>query len=129
MSSSLPRRIVTALATTCCIAAMAALPPLDDAAKAKAAEAAARTAWIDKVAAYQLCKSQDAVAAQYFAQMKQEGKPVSPPIATAECADPGPYAAPTPPLEAAGAHSPPATASGPPNSKATEVELRGGVKE
>ena len=128
MSSSLPRRIVTALATTCCIAAMAALPPLDDAAKAKAAEAAARTAWIDKVAAYQLCKSQDAVAAQYFAQMKQEGKPVSPPIATAECADPGPYAAPTPPLEAAGAHSPPATASGPPNSKATEAELKGGVK-
>ena len=129
MSSSLPRRIVTALATTCCIAAMAALPPLDDAAKAKAAEAAARTAWTDKVAAYQLCKSQDAVAAQYFAQMKQEGKPVSPPIATAECADPGPYAAPTPPLEAAGAHSPPATASGPPNSKATEAELRGGVKD
>jgi hypothetical protein len=128
MSSSLPRRIVTALATTCCIAAMAALPPLDDAAKAKAAEAAARTAWTDKVAAYQLCKSQDAVAAQYFAQMKQEGKPVSPPIATAECADPGPYAAPTPPLEAAGAHSPPATASGPPNSKATEAELRGGAK-
>ena len=128
MSSSLPRRIVTALATTCCIAAMAALPPLDDAAKAKTAEAAARTAWTDKVAAYQLCKSQDAVAAQYFAQMKQEGKPVSPPIATAECADPGPYAAPTPPLEAAGAHSPPATASGPPNSKATEAELRGGAK-
>jgi hypothetical protein len=128
MSSSLPRRIVTALATTCCIAAMAALPPLDDAAKAKAAEAAARTAWTDKVAAYQLCKSQDAVAAQYFAQMKQEGKPVSPPIATAECADPGPYAAPTPPLEAAGAHSPPATASGPPNSRATEAELRGGAK-
>jgi len=129
MSSSLPRRIVSALATTCCIAAMAALPPLDDAAKAKAAEAAARTAWTDKVAAYQLCKSQDAVAAQYFAQMKQEGKPVSPPIATAECADPGPYAAPTPPLEAAGAHSPPATASGPPNGKATEAELRGGVKD
>ena len=128
MSSSLPRRIVSALATTCCIAAMAALPPLDDAAKAKTAEAAARTAWTDKVAAYQLCKSQDAVAAQYFAQMKQEGKPVSPPIATAECADPGPYAAPTPPLEAAGAHSPPATASGPPNSKATEAELRGGAK-
>jgi len=127
MSGSLPR-LGAALATTCCIAAMAALPPLDDAAKAKAAEAAVRTAWSDKVAAYQLCKSQDAVAAQYFAQMKQEGKPVSPPIATAECADPGPYAAPTPPLEAAGAHSPPATASGPPNSRATEAELRGGAK-
>lgn len=127
MSSSLPR-LVTACATTCCLAATAALPPLDDAAKAKAAEAAARTAWNDKVAAYQLCKSQDAVAAHYFAQMKQAGKPVAPPVVTAECTDPGPYAAPTPPLEAAGAHSPPATASGPPNSKATEAELKDGVK-
>ena len=126
MSGSLPR-LGAALATTCCIAAMAALPPLDDAAKAKAAEAAARTAWSDKVAAYQLCKSQDAVAAQYFARMKQAGKQVAPPVATTECADPGPFAAPTPPLEAAGAHSPPATASGPPNSKATEAELKGGV--
>jgi hypothetical protein len=128
MSSSLPR-FGAVLATTGCIAAMAALPPLDDAAKAKAAAAAARAAWNDKVAAFQLCKSQDAVAAEYFAQMKQDGKQIAPPVATAQCADPGPFAAPTPPLEAAGAHSPPETASGPPNSKATEAELNGGVKK
>lgn len=128
MSSSLPR-LGAVLATTCCIAAMAALPPLDDAAKAKAAEAAVRTSWNDKAAAFQLCKSQDAVAAEYFAQMKQAGKSAAPPVATAECADPGPYVAPTPPLEAAGAHSPPATAAGPPNTRATEAELNGSVKK
>jgi len=128
MSSSLPR-LGAVLAATCWIAAMAALPPLDDALKAKAAEAAARTAWNDKVAAFLLCQSQDAVAAEYFAQMKQAGKPVAPPVATAKCVDPGPYVAPTPPLEAAGAHSPPPTAAGPPNSTATEAELNGGLKK
>ncbi len=45
--------------------AMAKLPPPDDAAKAKAAEAAAKTAWQGKVDAFQLCKSQDRVAAHY----------------------------------------------------------------
>ncbi|MDB5948067.1 MAG: hypothetical protein JWQ33_3093 [Ramlibacter sp.] len=59
-----------------CIAAMLALacgagiakipaPVLDDAAKAKAAEAAARTAWQAKVDAFQLCRVQDRVAAFY----------------------------------------------------------------
>jgi hypothetical protein len=33
------------------------------------------------------------------------------------------------PLEAAGAHSPPGTAHGPPSSKATDAELSGGVKK
>lgn len=46
-------------------------PTLDDAAKAKAAEAAAKTAWQAKADAYQLCKAQDRVAAQY---MKASGK-------------------------------------------------------
>ena len=48
-------------------------PTLDDAAKAKAAEAAAKTAWQAKVDAYLLCKSQDRVAAHY---MKASGKAV-----------------------------------------------------
>lgn len=48
-------------------------PTLDDAAKAKAAEAAAKTAWQAKVDGYQLCKAQDRVAAQY---MKASGKAV-----------------------------------------------------
>ena len=45
--------------------ALAKLPPLDEAAKAKAAEAAAKTAWQGKVDAYKLCLSQDRVAAIY----------------------------------------------------------------
>ena len=39
-------------------------PDLSDEAKAKAAEAAAKTAWSGKVAGYQLCKSQDKAASQ-----------------------------------------------------------------
>lgn len=46
-------------------------PTLDDAAKAKAAEAAAKAGWQAKLDAYQLCKAQDRVAAQY---MKASGK-------------------------------------------------------
>jgi hypothetical protein len=50
-----------------CVAALAKIPTpvLDDAAKAKAAETAAKTAWQGKVDAYQLCKAQDRVAAVY----------------------------------------------------------------
>jgi hypothetical protein len=47
--------------------AQAKLPPLNDEGKAKAAEAAAKTAHGNKVANYQLCKSMDKVAAGYFA--------------------------------------------------------------
>ena len=43
----------------------AKLPPLDDAAKAKAAEAAAKAAWQTKVDSYLLCKVQDKIAASY----------------------------------------------------------------
>ena len=46
-------------------AVWAKLPPTSDEAKAKAAEAAAKTAWSGKVEAYKLCKTQDRVAAQY----------------------------------------------------------------
>jgi hypothetical protein len=45
--------------------ALAKLPPVDEAAKAKAAEAAAKTAWQGKLEIYQLCKAQDRVAAAY----------------------------------------------------------------
>ena len=75
-------------------AAFAKLPPLNDDAKAKAAEAAAKTAWSDKVANFQLCKAQDKAAANYVATMKHEGKEAKPPTATPPCADPGPYASP-----------------------------------
>ncbi|MFC5498263.1 hypothetical protein ACFPOE_12030 [Caenimonas terrae] len=52
-----------------CVASLAKIPPpvLDDAAKAKAAEAAAKAAWQAKLDAYHLCKVQDKVAAYYRA--------------------------------------------------------------
>jgi hypothetical protein len=120
-------RLGTVLAATFCAAAMAALPAPGDAARAQAAEAAARAAWSNKVAAYQLCKSQDAVAAAYFAEAKRVGKSVAPPVATSACTDPGQYVTPTSGLEAAGAHSPPAMATSPPSRKATEAQLEGRV--
>jgi hypothetical protein len=75
-------------------AALAKLPPLSDEAKAKAAEAAARTAWGDKVAGFQLCRSMDQVAGRYHADAKKAGRPVAA-TATAACADPGPFVSPS----------------------------------
>ena len=97
------------------------LPALSDDAKAKAAEAAVKSAWTDKVGAYQLCQSMDRVAAKYQADAKKAGQEVKPAVATPPCSDPGQFVL-TPvaakPLEAAGAHSPPGTAVSPPNTKA-----------
>ena len=71
-------------------AAMAKLPPLSDEAKAKAAEAAAKTAHGNKVADFQLCKSMEKVAARYVADAGKSGKSVKP-TETPACADPGAY--------------------------------------
>ena len=98
--------------------AVAKLPPLSDEAKAKAAEAAAKTAWSGKVASYQLCQSMDRVAADYLEHARAQGKAVHP-VATPPCTDPGPFSytpAEPKPLEAAGAHSPPQTAATPPST-------------
>jgi hypothetical protein len=100
--------------------ALAKLPPLSDEAKAKAAEAAAKTAWTTKVEGYQLCKAQDKVAASYYKTAKAAGKETKPATAAPPCADPGPFAYVPPeakPIEAAGAHSPAATATSPPSTK------------
>ena len=101
--------------------ASAKLPALSDEAKAKAAEATAKTAWAGKVDAYQLCKSQDKVAASYYKSAKAAGKETKPATAAPACADPGvfTYIAPeaVKPIEAAGAHSPTATAASPPSTK------------
>ncbi len=83
-------------------AALAKLPPLSDEAKAKAAEAAAKTAHGNQVANFQLCKSMDAVAANYYAKAKQGGKAVKDPVKTDACADPGPFVY-TPPAPAVAA--------------------------
>lgn len=95
-------------------------PVLSDEAKAKAAEAAARTAWAGKVDAFQLCKVQDKVAAGYFKTAKAAGKETKPPTAAPACAEPGPFVYTPPeakPIEAAGAHSPSGTATSPPSTK------------
>jgi hypothetical protein len=72
--------------------ARAKLPPLNDDAKAKAAEAAAKAAWSNKVADFQLCKSMDRAAAKYQASLKAAGKEVKPAMDMPACVDPGPYA-------------------------------------
>jgi hypothetical protein len=100
--------------------ALAKLPPLSDEAKAKAAEAAAKTAWTGKVEAYLLCKSQDKVAAAYYKSAKAAGKETKPAATVPPCADPGPFAYTPPeakPIEASGAHSPAGNATSPPSTK------------
>ena len=122
--SSLALSIAGAVLAFAAGPALAKLPPPSDEAKAKAAETAAKAAHADKVNGYKLCLTQDRLAAQYMAAQKSAGKAASAPAATPTCADPGPFvyappapAAPAaPPLEAAGAHSPPTPATSPPRS-------------
>lgn len=106
-------RILIALLAAAALPVLAKLPAPSDEAKAKAAEAAAKTAWSNKVANYQLCKSMDKVAAAYQAQAKKEGKAVKPAAATAACADPGAFVY-TPPAPAGAAPAATATAAAPP---------------
>lgn len=92
--------------------ALAKLPALSDEAKAKAAEAAAKTAWSGKLDAFQLCKAQDKVAA-HVAKAKapkvagKDAKAAAAPAST--CVDPGPFV--YLPAVPAGAASAPATAA------------------
>jgi len=97
------------LASLFSVSAMAKLPPLSDEAKAKAAEAAAKTAHGNKVADFQLCKSREKVAAHYYKTAKASGKPTNPPVATPACVDPGAYVAAAP----AAAPAAPAVAAAP----------------
>lgn len=72
--------------------AFAKLPPPSDEAKAKAAEAAAKTAHSGKVEAYLLCKAQDRVAARTNKAAKPVGKDAKGAAAPAStCVDPGPF--------------------------------------
>jgi len=126
-----PTVVVIAAVALASGAAFAKLPPLADDAKAKAAEAANKTAWSDKVAAYQLCQRMDRVAAAYRAHALAAGQAASAAEPTPQCADPGPYAplqvtpAASKPLEASGAHSPPGAATTPPSNNATSAEMTG----
>jgi hypothetical protein len=119
------KRMKKILITVCLaglpLLSLAKLPAPSDEAKAKAAEAAAKAAWAGKVDGYLLCKSLDKVAAGYYKSAKAAGKETKPPTPTPPCADPGAFAYKAPeavkPIEAAGAHSPAATAVSPPSTK------------
>ncbi|MEY4748411.1 MAG: hypothetical protein RIQ60_625 [Pseudomonadota bacterium] len=87
---ALPLVVFASLAAVA-MSALAKFPPPSDEAKAKAAEASAKTAHTGKVADFQLCKAMDKVADGYRAAAKKAGKPASAPIATPPCADPGPF--------------------------------------
>lgn len=87
--------------------ALAKLPAPSDEAKAKAAEATAKTAHAGKVDGYKLCMSMDRVAAGYQASAKKAGQELKAPTATPPCADPGAFVYPplavTPAVAPAGA--------------------------
>lgn len=119
---------VAALAASVVGLAHARLPAPSAEAQAAAALAAHKAAWSDKVASYQLCKAQDRVAALVLAQARSTGKPLQP-SATPACGDPGQYeAAPVKPIEAAGAHSPAATAISPPSTKQPDAVAKPATK-
>lgn len=96
--------------------AAAKLPALSDEAKAKAAETKNKTAWSDKVAGYQLCQSQDKVAAGY---LKSKGK-AKPATEVPPCVNPGPYVA-LPPAAAVATPVAPATPAAAPAAAAPAV--------
>ena len=110
MKKSLISLATLVLASLFSVSAMAKLPAPSDEAKAKAAEAAAKTAHGNKVADFQLCKSREKVAAHYYKTAKASGKPTNPPVATPTCADPGPFVAAAPAAPAAVAAAPAAAA-------------------
>ncbi len=96
-------------------AAFAKLPPPNDEAKAKAAEAAAKTAHTAKADGYLLCKSQDKVAAHVQRTNKAKaGKPA----ATPPCADPGKFVYTPPEATPTAAVAPAATPAATPAAPA-----------
>jgi hypothetical protein len=141
--------LLTGVLFAACGLALAKLPAPDDAAKAKAAETAAKAAWQAKVDGYLLCKAQDKVAAAYRKTPAQPAAKAMPapavaaasaasapapaasgtPVAAAPpppCTDPGPFAYNPPeqkPLETSGAHSPSGTAANPPSVKPNSAEM------
>ena len=88
MNKPLVPTLLATLLLALSISAFAKLPPPNDEAKAKAAEAAAKTAHTAKADGYLLCKTQDKVAAHVQRTNKAKaGKPAT----TPPCADPGKF--------------------------------------
>ena len=106
------------------VSALAKLPAPSDEAKAKAAEAAAKTAHGNKVADFQLCKSREKVAAHYYTTAKASGKQTTPPVATPPCADPGPFVAAAPAAPAAAPANPAAASTDPRSRDAARTRER-----
>ena len=118
MKTFLPMAALACASMLALPTAWAKLPAPSDEAKAKAAEAAAKTAHGGKVDAFKRCKSMETVSAGYYANAKKAGKETKPPVATAPCADPGafvytPAPPPAAPTVAAAAPAAPAPAAAP----------------
>jgi hypothetical protein len=115
--------MLTAAALAVTSLALAKIPPpqLDEVAKAKAAEAAAKTAWQAKMDAFLLCKAQDRVAAKYKAQ--HPAKPAMPGMAAA----PATAAVPAPAAAGAPAAAPAATAAAMPVPTPATASQGGGT--
>lgn len=96
------KRLLILTAALAASAAFAKLPTPSDEAKAKSAEAAAKTAYNGKMDAFLLCKSQDKVAAKVN---KAKAKSATP------CADPGKFVYPPPAAPAVAAAAPAAVAA------------------
>ncbi len=92
-------------------AAKLPVPVLDDAAKAKAEEAKAKTAHTGKVDAYKLCLSMERAASNHFKTVAAAGKTAKPPQASPSCTDPGAFVWPAPATAAAPAAAPAAPAA------------------
>ncbi len=90
-------------------------PVLTDEAKAKAAEATAKTAFNGKVDGYKLCMSMDKVSAHYYKTAQAAGKATKPATAIPPCADPGAFVFPPPaaPATAAAPAAPAPAAAAP----------------
>jgi hypothetical protein len=112
------RLLVALIGMTVAGVAGAKLPPPSADAQAKAAEAKDKTAWSDKVAAYQLCLAQDKVAAYY---RRTKGAEVTTAMAAAAippCQNPGPYVAAQAAAKVGVADSLPVPAAGKPPAPA-----------
>jgi hypothetical protein len=102
--------LLSAVLLAACGLAGAKLPAPDEAAKAKAAETAAKAAWQAKVDAYQLCKAQDRVAAAYRSKTAGKANVAAVPASAAKTAMAQPAAPAAAPAVAAAPVTPVAPA-------------------
>ncbi|MBT9506127.1 hypothetical protein [Rhodoferax sp.] len=129
MKKHLQKLVLAGIALVMCTSVMAKLPALSDEAKAKAAEAAAKTAWSGKVDGYLLCKAQDKTVAHYKsaktdAKETKAAKGAKVPAAASTCVDPGPFVyTPAAPVAAAAAAPPAAPAPAAAASAATATPV------